>query len=272
MPRNRRGQRQRRSEEPAEEGRQMEQGEQDGGGGDLGMQREMGKIANIIRAKEKEPGQPISEYILYFKRVMKVNRWEDEIAGEIFSALLGPKDRSLDSLEGKWTGFRELEKLLVKKQEPMREAYLDELMHLKLKEGEGIEDFRNRTAHLVSLVYGNFDCSQQSQIVRDNLLYGLPDELRKQVLAGRAKGLEETISLIASCLSLSKNQNRSCFDVDALARNRRDSQRRIKCWSCGKEGHTQRFCRNFKERNFVNNTEHVGEKEFNQDLNGQQLC
>ena len=54
----------------------------------------------MLRPTEKKPDQQIADYITYFKRVCKVNAWTDEEAGDIFCALLGPTDKTIEALDG----------------------------------------------------------------------------------------------------------------------------------------------------------------------------
>ena len=198
--------------------------------------------STLIRPKEKDPQQSISDYLLYFKRIMKVNGWGNDIAGDIFIALLGPSDRVVQTL-GKWTGFAELEALLLKREEPLREAHLAQLMSLKMENHELPSDLRNRVMRLVSIVYGEFSQEHQAKIGRDHFLYALPIELRQHVLAGRPKTFEETVSTAASCASLRK-EDLTISSIKGSFENKGERFRvPMLCWQCGQEGHIRRFCK-----------------------------
>jgi len=244
---------------------------------DAGVQPRRGKNV-IIRPKEREAKTPILEYLKYFKRVMKVNGWEDEEAGDIFVALLGPADEVVSCFEGKWKTLSELEKLLMESVAPMRDVHLGQLMKLSLKDDETVDDLRNRTVHLVSLVYGKLDEGAQSQIARDHLLFALPLSVQQSVLAAKPKTLEDTVSLAASCIQLQVDIG---FSAAAVGRNvkpfefnRKQPQGRRElfsrnrntqvCWNCGLVGHIRQFCRRPTERRDTNsiNKEEVENDEY----------
>ena len=197
----------------------------------------------LIRPKEKMDDQPVLEYLQYFKRIMKVNGWTEDTAGDIFLALLGPKDRTGALLEGTWSTFSELEELLLKQEEPMREANLNKLMNLIL-EDESVEKLRDRVVYLVGLVYGKASSEIQAQIGRDHFLYALPQTLREKILSGRPKSFEDTVSMAASLQSsvtsvVAPLQSREGY----TQRSRSDSNKRpIVCYRCKKVGHIARNC------------------------------
>ena len=219
----------------------------------------------LVRPKEKGEDQSVLEYLSYFKRIMKVNHWEDDIAGDIFLSLLGPKDHTASMLEGQWEGFQELEQLLYKQEEPMREANLKQLMEIRLCEGESISSLRNRVVHLVSLVYGKTSSMTQLQLARDHFLFALPSKVKDHVLSSRPISLEDTVSVAASLFdsfSISTLQNKTrqekqeynssanrsdvrcslCHRLGHFSRNCRSSQRQIRCFRCSRIGHLSRDC------------------------------
>jgi hypothetical protein len=210
-----------------------------------------------LRPDKKEADQPILDYIDYFKKVVKVNHWNDEEAGDIFCALLGPSDRSVDSLEGQWTTFSELEKLLRSKEESMRDAHLASLMNVRLKDSENMEDLRNRMVRLVSTVYGSFSRNVQSQIARDHFLHALPGDTMIKVLAANPKSLEDTVSIAKSCVTIQNREvpvaatkeqpnQRNPFWKNENSRKRRDhlqsNSKDIQCFRCKGIGHMRKDC------------------------------
>jgi hypothetical protein len=210
----------------------------------------------VIRPKEKQPEQSVLEYVDYFKRVKKVNHWSDKDAGEIFCALLGPADRTIDSLQEKWTTFSELEALLRSKQEPMRDANLADLMQLEMKEYESVDNLRNRVMHLVSLVYGRFSLDVQTQIARDFFLHALPREVKMHVLGARTMTLDDTVNIAKSSMLMSDKSVVAAYEPRNKERNRESTASRvstakseskksvseIQCFKCKGYGHISRNC------------------------------
>jgi hypothetical protein len=184
----------------------------------------------IIRPKEKTEDMSVLQYVDYFKKIMKVNKWSDEESGDIFAALLGPTDQSTMGLS--WNSFSDLEKQLKEKQLPMREANLAQLMRFEIKEGETIQQLRDRGLHLISLVYPDFSEDMKSKLARDFIVYALPDDLKKQVLGGRPTTLEETVSVAAACFEMSNGVG----IVSAV------ETKNLECWFCHERGHLQRLC------------------------------
>lgn len=232
----------------------------------------------MLRPREKEKDQNIVEYIQYFKRIQKVNQWDDKTSGEIFAALCG-NERSLNSLDGKWITFSELERLILEQQAPLREAHLATLMKLKL-DGESVSSLRDKIQFLISMIYDKFSGIQHEILVRDFLLWSLPERLREKVLAGRPSTVDELVSLATVCqqqdngfkdqinsvhsdLHLSEGVQALKFEKEVRtpvkknystfrnAGENREHRERLRCWHCGKEGHTQRFC--FRRWKFPNN-------------------
>jgi hypothetical protein len=203
---------------------------------------------------ERSEDQTPLEYLQYFKRVVKANNWTDRQAGEVFAAMLGVRDTTLNGLDGQWNGLEDLEVFLKQNEQPMREANLENLMLIRIKEGEKIMDFRNRCAHLTSLVYGNLDQEGQAQITRDHFLFGLPREFRKQILTGRPKTLEEVVSVAAAAYTSYLTSEEKHVEVSVASRQdgrdgtssykrQKDGRHRLfTCWRCGKKGHIERFC------------------------------
>ena len=215
----------------------------------------------MIRPKEKDEKQSILDYLEYFKRIMRVNHWTNEESGEIFCALLGPNDRSTDSLEGQWTTFSELEELLRSKETPMRDANLTSLMNLSMHDNETVEALRDRTVRLVSLVYSHFSKEVQSQIARDFFLHAIPQDVLLQVLTVSPKTLEDTVSITKSCLMIQKKQElvvaacngqsfRDAKDDQQNSNKQQASGKRkknnwmseIQCHRCKGIGHIARNC------------------------------
>ena len=196
-----------------------------------------------VRPKEKDDKTSVTEYMTYFKRIMKVNKWSDQEAGDIFAALLGPNDRSLTGLV--WTSFSNLEEQLKAKDLPMREAHLANLMHIEMQEGETISHLRDRTCHLVEQVYPSMSEVDRGRLARDFFLYALPPDLRKHVLAGRPTSLEDTVSVAASCWDMrDSSQSVSAMLRGPQRQDRRQGPRKdIVCWFCREKGHIERFCR-----------------------------
>jgi len=233
-----------------------------------------------IRPKEKEPDQPIHEYIKYFKRIAKINGWSDDISGDIFVAMLGPKDTSVHSFEGQWQTFTELEALLEKKQTPLRELNLAELMNLTKREAESVEALRDRTVHLINVVYPSLDVKQQLLLARDHFLYALPSGLRSQVITSRAESLDEVVNLAGSCSKLCQNDMEASIAATEPKPWKRfeksGPKNKIICWKCGLPGHVQRFCR----RNQGNSVNDVTQSSFQSpeemcdtdSKNAKQLC
>ena len=200
----------------------------------------------LIRPREKTEDQPVLEYLQYFKRIMKVNGWTEDMAGDIFLALLGPKDRTGALLEGTWNTFSELEELLLKQEEPMREANLNKLMNLILEDGN-VEKLRDRVVYLVGLVYGKASSEIQAQIGRDHFLYALPQKFREKILSGRPKSFEDTVSMAASLQSSVESvvaplQSREGFKQTSQRFNSGSEKRPIVCYRCKKIGHIARNC------------------------------
>ena len=110
-----------------------------------------------LRPKTKEIDQAMSEYLMYFKRVVKANCWSDLEAGEVFPALIDPKERTLDSLEGKWTTFSELEILLRNLEEPLRDSKLEDFVRLTFDpSSESVSSFQSKIINFVSVLYPGF--------------------------------------------------------------------------------------------------------------------
>jgi len=192
-----------------------------------------------VRPERKEQNQSPLEYMQYFKQVAEINQWEEELAGKIFCTMLGPRDTSISSLRGQWSTLRELEILLRKASEPLRESNLSSLMLAKIQMGERVENLRDRLRNLVALVYSNTDLISQEQITRDHFLYALPQDLREKVMASRANTLDETVNVAASLFKqMEVNENETRFpDVSAIRVNQ------SRCYKCGIKGHVAKFCK-----------------------------
>lgn len=208
----------------------------------------------LVRPREKGEGQSLFDYVSYFERVINANRWDDDEAGRIFAAMLGPTDRTLDALEERWETFSQIKALLVEKQKPLREAKLTELMYLKIKEGEQIETLRNRTMRLVTESYPDFPYEIQIRLARDHFLHALEDSLRIQVLVAKPITLEDTVSVAQSCTLLMEKE-RCVSVVTSRERAERNFHRneekfktnnesnKVQCFRCRGFGHIQRFCK-----------------------------
>lgn len=202
----------------------------------------------IVRPKEKEPQQSILDYLDYFKRIMRVNHWTDENAGDIFCALLGPNDRCIDALHGEWNSFSELEELLRMKEQPMRDANLTTLMDLTMKENETVDTLRDRIMRLVSLVYGTFTKEQQCQITRDFFLHALPSSIKIQVLGAKPLSLDDTVSIAKSSQMVAKKMEMeivAAFDP-SKKQYPKQKQSSVRCYKCGGIGHMRKDCPNEK--------------------------
>lgn len=204
----------------------------------------------VLRPKEKEATQAVLDYLDYFKNIMKVNQWSDEEAGSIFCALLGPNDRSVSSLSDEWTTFSELEFLLRKKEEPMRDSNLLSLMKITMKEFESVEALRDRIVRLVSLTYSNFSKDHQNQLSRDFILNALPTKVMMEVLAAKPRTLDDTVSIAKSSMLVSdsvEKGNVAAFEFrnskfqKKNARNTKPGSE-IRCYSCQGIGHISREC------------------------------
>ena len=205
----------------------------------------------VVRPVEKKDGTDIVQYLEYFKRIIKVNSWSDEEAGDIFVALLGQSDKSTEGLT--WTSFTDLEAKLKAKDQPLREAHLAKLMALERKDGESASELRDRTVHLVNLVYPTVSPDGREKIVRDFYLYSLPSQLRQRILLGMPVSLEEVVALTASLVELdivAASKSISMVDeppgevnaVGTFRQPRRNREDIPECWFCHKRGHVQRDC------------------------------
>lgn len=221
----------------------------------------------LVRPKEKERVQTVVDYIRYFDRVVTANGWDDMEAGKVFAAMIGPTDRCLDSLE-KWETFSELKEILLEKQKPLREARLTELMHLKIGEGERIEELKDRVTKLVAETYSEFDLRVQHQLIRDHFLHALPDDVKMQVLIAKPVTLDDTVNIaLASVLLLDKEKLSVCavasggtstleratnehFQRNFTVQDRKFKPTKnkgksdVQCYKCQGFGHIQRFCPN----------------------------
>jgi len=228
-----------------------------------------------LRPKTKEIDQAMSEYLMYFRRVMKANRWGDFEAGEVFPALIDPKERTLDSLEGKWTTFSELEILLRNLEEPLRDSKLEDFVRLTFDpSSESVSSFQSKIINFVSVLYPDLEKSFQNLLARDNFLMKLPNELRSLVLAGRPKEFEDVVAITASCVSSLRDKGmfaiqdeKPCLDPECMIVERGNTicskchrvghvewncsrgeassspRKEVRCYGCGKFGHIRRYCK-----------------------------
>ena len=169
-----------------------------------------------VKPLEKKPHQPITDYIRYFKRVVVANNWTDDHAGRVFAAMLGSDDRILDSIEGQWTTFTELQELLLETQKPLRMAHLAELMSLRHSHDQDFFELRDRVSRLVALCYPEFTQDNQTTLVKDHFLYALDDKLRLRVISGKPVTLEDTVNLAQATHLLShKSSDSEVLPVDS---------------------------------------------------------
>jgi hypothetical protein len=151
---------------------------------------------NLVKPEPFKRGELIQNYVTYFERVVKANRWSDEEAGKGFAALMPPGERYLDNLPNEaLNSFERIKDEVAKGQIPFREANLEELMRCWNKtETESIMSFYNRTCKQIELVYATFENNAQKQLKRDFFVHGLPTEVRKAVQSAKTKDLEETVN------------------------------------------------------------------------------
>lgn len=192
----------------------------------------------LVKPEKKDLDTPIVEYLEYFNRIKTANKWSDIEAGEIFPALICPKDRILDGL-GEWTTFTELEGLLRAREECSRDAHLTSLANItrcgQPKDLPSLKEYQNRITQLVTLLYPNFKKSDREQLIRDHFVVGMPSEVQRSLLS-KGKTLDDVVSLSTALFAA-----REEVSVEVLGRE--EKRRRQKCFNCGKLGHIARFCR-----------------------------
>lgn len=224
--------------------------------------------ATLVRPKEKQDDQPMSDYIRYFERVKSANQWDDSEAGRIFAAMLGPADHTLDAFDGQWESFQDLKHLLLEKIKPLRESKLTELVRLKRKEGEEVSTLKNRAIRLVAEAYSEFPQDIQAQLARDHFLHALSDKTRIQVMAAKPVTLEDTVNMAQACILLVEQEPLELYEIGSkegkirqrFPENRTMNKRNfpparptnmnkfnnrrpnVQCYRCQGFGHIQTFC------------------------------
>ena len=236
-----------------------------------------------IRPEVKKPEQSIEDFVRYFERVMRANRWDDETAGVVFPALLPSGERILDDISEESLGtFSGIRAAIEERQRPFREANLQVLMNAEFDvDSETVSEYQGRIANLVECTYSKITHDLQRQLTRDFFLQGLPPSLRDAVLTRLLTTLEETVNVAKMVLSMKKDEFVSLAgkqeerfrgnpERTGVALQRQQSQRQDRSlgirgqviwYECGGKGHIRRQCPSVKRPcvNTCNETEQENE-------------
>ena len=204
----------------------------------------------------KKPSDPIAEYVKYFARVVKANKWDSETAASVFGGMLEVGSTALEELdEATVNDWDALEAALAPKVEVFREVSVQAFRNCRMEKGESTETYAKRIRSLVEACYGKFARSNKEQLVRDFFVHGLPHNMKCAVLDRNCAKLGEALE---AALLIEQNRNtvgrpphgrpsfeqkRGLDQVSEKSTARVDrSKKDVTCYKCQKKGHFADEC------------------------------
>ena len=119
----------------------------------------------IVPVPKKETDS-VSDYIKYFSRVTKANKWTDEHAALMLGGCLEVGSSLLDDLdEDTMKSFEAIRNAVAPCEDSFREVDVQKFFTMQLKETETIEQFLGRCRNVVGSCYGKFAGANKEQLI-----------------------------------------------------------------------------------------------------------
>ena len=204
----------------------------------------------LVTPNPKKSTDSMAEYVKYFARVVKANKWDGETAAQVFGGNLEVGSTALDDFdEATLNSWELLEAALAPKTEVYREVSVQTFFNLKMEKRETAESFAKRIRATVEACYGRFAKANKEQLVRDAFVHGLPQHMKTPVLDRNSARLCDALEA-----ALLIEQNRKTVDRPSHNNHQKsDSQKKTEaapgdkrnatCYKCQRKGHFADECR-----------------------------
>ncbi len=203
----------------------------------------------------KKSTDSMAEYISYFERISRRNKWDDSQMAHVFPAMLEVGNRSVDGLsDATLSSFARIKKAVLGENEPYRESNCRNFVKLRYNRGESMQEFRDRIVDLLEKSYPKFCAATKNALTRDFFIYSLPDDYQQFLMTAQNSKIDEAVNSAILFESMKKSRamdqprffparpQRPANVVNGAYRRPSLPNSPAHCFNCSKVGHLARNC------------------------------